>query len=241
MKLASSTTADFTEPTKSLLEASRPHWVTSNRNISDPITKLLVLYSGNKTVNRKILIAILAFIQTSCSDQDSFTISPLPRYPTRIMYISSDLSNAVSFSDNNVRFGIPGLPEVLWSTFELTRAETQDGLQCISTSVGNRTIDYAIRRPLNLGDEYSCRETTFRVVQCFNECRSAIVEIDRTIRESGNPGIFRASMLVDACRGVLIISEAPHLTDGIPLKAALLQGSLGILASSRYSECNGME
>ena len=90
---------------------------------------------------------------------------------------------------------------------------------------------------MNLGDEYRCRGAVFKVVRCFHECRSAIVQIERPLGRDGNRGTIRASMLVDRCRGVLIIGEAANLAEGIPLSAIVLRGNVGILADADHPEC----
>jgi hypothetical protein len=60
--------------------------------------------------------------------------------------------------------------------------------------------------------------------------------MDRTL--SGNAGgTYKASMYVDNCRGVIILSAVSNLAEGIPLNAQWLRGEVGILADPDYPKC----
>jgi hypothetical protein len=175
----------------------------------------------------------------SCAKQaDEFTISALPADASRVLYISSDFSNAALFSDTEARFGHPGLPPEIWSGYAAERLRLPGGIECVSVDLRSGHREYAIRRPMELDDEYRCRGTAFVVQRCFNECTTAVVRVQRSVPGQGSRGAFSASMLVDVCRGVLIISEANDLSEGIPFDAAWLRGNVGILASDSHPGCS---
>jgi hypothetical protein len=97
-------------------------------------------------------------------------------------------------------------------------------------------VEFAIKRPIRTGQQYQCLETSFRVTQCFDYCKAAIIEILRPL--SGNvAGTYKDSMYVDSCRGVIILGTLSDLSEGVPLNAELLQGEVGILSDPAYPNC----
>jgi hypothetical protein len=148
-----------------------------------------------------------------------------------IVYLSSDLSNIAIFSKGKTRFGPTDLtianPE--WPAFPAVNLETSDGVQCLSVGEPEIATQYAVKRPLKAGERYRCLKTNFRVTQCFDECRAAIIEIDR--------GAYQSHMYVDNCQGMIILSEVHDLSAGIPLSAKWLRGQVGILAHPDYPKC----
>jgi hypothetical protein len=184
------------------------------------------------------LPCLLAMMLASCATHTEST--RVSRYisENEIVYLSSDLSHIAIFSKERTRFGPPDLtianPE--WPSYSATYFKTGDGVQCLS--IGEPTISdqYAVKRPLRAGEEYSCLRTNFRVVQCFYECRAAVIQMDRPL-SGGQSGAYQSYMYLDNCRGAVILSEVSDFSKGIPLNAKWLRGEVGILAHPDYPKC----
>jgi hypothetical protein len=149
-----------------------------------------------------------------------------------ILYLSSDLAHAAIFSKDTAYFG----PADLTFPSPAKYLETSDGVQCLSVGKSGLSIQYAVKRPLTAGENYTCLGTKFRVVRCFEECRAAIIEMDRPLN-GGRPGAYQSYMYVDNCRGMLILGVVADLRNGIPLNAEWLRGEVGILAHPEYPKC----
>lgn len=149
-----------------------------------------------------------------------------------ILYLSSDLAHAAIFSKDTAYFG----PADLTFASPAKYFETDHGIQCLSVGKPGFSIQFAVKRPLTAGESYTCLGAKFRVVQCFEECKAAIVEMDRPL-SGGQPGAYQSYMYVDNCRGMLILGVVADLRDGIPLNAEWLRGEVGILAHPDYPKC----
>jgi hypothetical protein len=115
-----------------------------------------------------------------------------------------------------------------------------DNVRCVSVGMPGNSVEFAVKRPIRMGEEYKCLRTSFRVSRCFDDCKGAIIEILRPL--SGNAvGTYKASMYVESCRGVIILSAAFDLAEGIPLSASWLRGEVGILADPDYPKCRRSE
>lgn len=184
---------------------------------------------------RLLLISLLTFAVAHRAQSEDITPLPLP---DEIIYLSSNRDYVAVFSKDRARYGPMDLaisnPD--WPTSPATYVKTGDGVQCLSVGPEGYSIEYAIKRPVRKDDTYNCLKTRFLVTRCFDECRAAIIEIDR--RLSGNRrGILKASMYIDNCRGVIILGAVSDLSKGIPLNAEWLHGEVGILADPAYPNC----
>lgn len=180
----------------------------------------------------------LTILLMSCTHQAEH--ERISKYILRneVVYLSSDMSDITIFSRERTRFGPTDLtianPE--WPSSIAKYYETNDGVQCISVGESELSIEYAVKRPLTAGEQYRCLRTTFRVVQCFYECRAAIIKMARPL-SGGQPGAYQSYMYLDNCRGAVILSEVNDLSKGIPLDAEWLRGEVGILAHPNYPKC----
>jgi hypothetical protein len=113
--------------------------------------------------------------------------------------------------------------------------EPTEGVQCVSIGRSGDSTDYAIKRPIRANDRYRCLTTSFRVIRCFADCQTAVIE--REWRLGDGDGTLKSYMLVDACLGVLAFSETNDFAEGIPHDAEWLRGRVGILADPLYPEC----
>ncbi len=181
---------------------------------------------------------MLAILLASCAQYSKY--ERISKYTSKdeIVYLSSDMLDIAIFSKERTRFGPTDLTiaNPVWPSSFAKYYQSADGVQCISVGKPEISIEYAVKRPLKAGEEYSCRRTKFRVTKCFNECRAAIIEIDRPL--SGNrPGSYQSYMYLDNCRGAIILSVISDLSKGIPLNAEWLRGEIGILAHPDYPKC----
>lgn len=153
-----------------------------------------------------------------------------------IVYTSLDLSHSIVFAQDGVRFGPPldYRPESPPPASRYIRRE--DGVHCVSVGIPGNTTNYAIKRPIKAGERYRCDRTSFRVVRCFQSCRSAIIEYDSRFEDK--LGAPEGYIYVNSCAGVVAISQASKLKKDLPLDAAVLRGNAGILADPDFPECN---
>jgi hypothetical protein len=179
------------------------------------------------------VLAVLALALTACTAHPPAVRAATPESSQEIRYVSTDLSFVMIFSNGVAEFGIP----IVIGTYPFESVRTEDGMQCISMAVaGGTTAQFAIRRPIRAGAQYTCLRTTFRVNRCFRDCRAAVVEVG--IPLSGGGGRRTAYMYVDSCLGLLAYSPVQDFAEGIPLGAAWLRGDVGILADPHYPECD---
>lgn len=152
-----------------------------------------------------------------------------------IRYASIDLRHLIIFAEDGAHFGPP---LEFWAAHPPppTRYfEPSEGVQCVSIGGDEAlTTDYAIKRPIRAGEQYQCRTTSFRVIQCFADCQNAVIEREWLL---SNGHTLKSYMLVDSCLGVLAFSETNDFANGIPHDAEWLRGPVGILADPHYSEC----
>ena len=184
----------------------------------------------------RILLSIILLFILSCAPNGHHSKS-LPA-AEEIVYLSSDLANVAVFSKSKTRSGPTDLtisnPD--YPSSPAAQFETDDGVQCWSIGPSETSDEYAVKRPIKLGEQYSCLRTNFRVLECFNECKAAIIEMDRPY-SGEQPGAYRSYMYVEDCRGLLIIGRASDLREGIPLDAEWLRGEVGILSHPNYPKC----
>lgn len=155
-----------------------------------------------------------------------------------IVYLSGDREHVAVFSKERTRFGFTSLviSNREWPSYPAAYLPKKDGVHCLSVGSRGDSDEYAIKRPLREGELYKCLATTFRVSQCFDECRAAIIEIDRPLSGS-HEGTLKNFMYVDNCRGVIILAGMSDLSKGVPLNAEWLQGEVGILPDPTYPNC----
>lgn len=184
------------------------------------------------------LSALLILALTSCIAGSAESPVKSLRLDREVIYMSLDSADVAVFSKKRTRFGPTDLtivnPE--WPAYPARHFITEDRVQCVSIGSSDNSDEYAVRRPIKLGEQYNCVRTKFRVTKCFEDCRTAIIEIDRPL-SGGKPGSYQSYMYLDNCRGALILSEIADLSNGIPLNAEWLRGEVGILAHPDYPKC----
>jgi hypothetical protein len=185
---------------------------------------------------------LLALILISCASAGAVERrSATSSSPAEIRYLSLDHRRAFVFSGSTARSGgieayAPVSPVVPYPSSPLRDFRTADNVRCVSVGPAGNTIEFAVRRPIRAGDRYACLGTSFEVTHCTDNCRSAIIRVERSRAPDLEP--FRSQMYVDSCRGVLIISDNGDLIEGVPLDARLLRDPVGILADPDYPTCN---
>jgi hypothetical protein len=111
-------------------------------------------------------------------------------------------------------------------------SQSKDGIQCISIGPLANTQEYAIKRPVVKSDKYECRGTLFEVIECFDECRAAVVKIFRPDTKVGLPvGYF----VVDDCVGIVAMDVEP--SGRISRSSYILRSKVGILENELYPTC----
>ena len=125
-------------------------------------------------------------------------------------------------------------PDTAAKSFELP-----GGISCISIGPPGNSEEFAIKRPIKLGEKYQCLGSIFTVQKCFQDCKSAV--IFREILPSGPPrsdgSKIPSYMLVDECRGMVALNYTNDLSAGIPHNSLLLRGEVGILNTKSLSAC----
>lgn len=174
----------------------------------------------------------------ACVRQSPATLLTFHEPSEEIVYMSSDRRHVGVFTDNSARFGefFLQLSKVAATPLPATYFEPTVGIQCISIGRTGKTIQYAIKRPIKLDDEYACLGSRFRVIKCFADCRAAILEVKAPL-SGGAQGFLDKHIYVDDCFGVLAFSVTGNLVEGIPLNAEWLRGPVGILAHRNYPKC----
>lgn len=190
------------------------------------------------------LSLLLTLFLISCATQTPVgTHGRTSHDATEIRYVSLDLAHVMVFSGSTARSGgleayaVPVPSPLLPNTSYPMRAfRTADNVQCVSVGLSGDTDEYAVRRPIRTGDRYTCLGTSFEVTHCTDDCRSAIIRVERP--RAPDIGPFRTQLYVDSCRGLLIESDTGDLSESVPLDARLLRDPVGILADPSYPECN---
>lgn len=186
-------------------------------------------------VSALIIMLVLASFPTSQAQRPLMTASP----PSQdVEYISSDLKNSAVFTPQSVRFGpFWARSEAAWPASPAKYLPAQDGIMCISFGRPGSTVEYAIKRPISLGDSYKCLESSFRVKHCYFNCRAAIIQVNTPVGTQRKRGVLRSYLYVDTCRGVIAISQVSDLSRGFPPDIPWLRGDVGILADTDYPDC----
>lgn len=195
---------------------------------------------GERPVYNKVLLASAAALQVSCAISESAASSLAVSDDARnIIYVSADLKYAMAFSAGRVRTGnLAALAPDLLPSYPVREVAAGDGVRCLSIGPPSNSLEFAIKRPIRRGDEYRCLATSFRVTQCFENCRAATIEVRWQRPDDDRNDTLRSYMYVDACRGLVAYSNDRDLSDGIPLQAPLLRGQIGILAEVGQPNCH---
>lgn len=158
--------------------------------------------------------------------------------PQDIVYSSTDLRHIAVFTQDGVRVGPPLDYRPGYPPAAVRHIAREDGVQCISTGIPGNSIEYAVKRPIRMGERYQCERTSFRVVRCYAECRAAVISYDtRPARHLGPEGY----LYVHNCLGILVFSQTSDLAGGVPLSAMVLRGRVGVLADPNYPDCPAFE
>lgn len=152
-----------------------------------------------------------------------------------IVYTSLDSSNSIAFAEDGVRDGPPMDYSPGYPPGDYRYIKGADGVDCISMGIPGNTTNYAIKRPITVGERYRCDRSSFRVVRCFQSCRSAIIAYNSRPERIRDPEGY---LYVNNCAGVRAISQGRKLKKGLPLDAAVLRGKAGILAHPDFPKCN---
>lgn len=188
------------------------------------------------------LAPLLALVLISCASTGSVERRTAASGPAaEIRYLSLDHTRVFVFSGRTARSGsieayaVPP-PSQPTPPSPMRTFRTADDVQCVSVGPPGNTIEFAVRRPIRAGDRYTCLGSSFEVTHCTDDCRSAIIRVERAREPDIGP--FRSQMYVDSCRGLLIWSDTGDLVEGVPLDARLLRDPVGILADPSYPACN---
>ena len=187
------------------------------------------------------LTPLLALMLISCATPGSLgERTAASGAAAEIRYLSLDHTRVMVFSGNTGRSGgteaFVSLPTDVTPPYPMREFRTSDGVQCVTVGPPGNTDEYAVRRPIRAGDRYACLGSTFEVTHCTDNCRSAIIRVERS--RAPDIGPLRSQMYVDSCRGLLIVSDTGDLMEGVPLDAFLLRDPVGILADPDYPACN---
>lgn len=153
------------------------------------------------------------------------------------VYLSSDLFHVAVFTKEDARFGNDlALSRTIWPSSSVKYFEPAEGIYCVSLEPSPGDTQFAIKRPITLGEKFQCLKTHFRVVRCYFDCRAAVIEVKSPL---GNnlPGFLKSYIYVDDCFGILAFDVSRNLKKGMPPSAPWLRGPVGILASPDYPEC----
>jgi hypothetical protein len=185
------------------------------------------------------LLLLLSLVLTGCVSR-SATETGLSA--GEIRYVSLDLTRVLVFSGRTARsggieaFAAPASSSLLSGASPMQEFRTRDGVQCVSIGPPGYAIQFAVRRPLRANDRYTCLGSSFEVTHCVNDCRAAIIRVERS--RAPDIGPFRSQMYVDSRRGLLVYSDTGDLSESVPLGASLLRDPVGILADPSYPSCN---
>jgi len=184
------------------------------------------------------VLAFAALVLTSSAASQMPWI-PVAASPSvqEVEYISTDLSNVAIFTPGGARFG-PYLArsEIAWPPYPAKYFDVDNNIRCVSFGFPG-TVEYAIKRPISLGDSYKCLQSSFHVTNCYLSCRAAVIEVNTLIEVRRKRRALKAYIYVDTCRGVLAISQVANFSNGLPLDAPWLRGDIGILADADYPNC----
>lgn len=178
-----------------------------------------------------ILLPILA----SCASPRPVTQVASVSSPQEIVYSSTDLRHVTVFAPEGVRSGPPLDYRPEHPPAATRYIAREDGVQCVLIGIPGNTTEYAIKRPIRMGERYQCDRTSFRVIRCFDDCAAAVIEYDS--RFADNLGAPEGYIYADSCLGILVFSSMSDLAEGIPLSAKVLRGDVGVLADPNYPNC----
>ena len=152
-----------------------------------------------------------------------------PNSGQKITYISSDLRHVAIFSAESARFGPRLALSEDWPSSPARYLQLHDGVQCVSVGRPGNTDEFAVKRPIRIGERYACLSTFFKVTHCYEGCQAAVIQ--RVSKLGANrAGTLKDYMYVDRCLGVLAFSSSEDLRKGIPPYGPWLRGTVGILA-----------
>lgn len=186
----------------------------------------------NELLTRAFLFVALVLGTNTAPLAENASQAPVAQ---EIKYISSDLRHVAVFSRDHARFGPRLALSPDWGSSPARYFNSGDQVQCVSVGPPGNTEEFAVKRPLRVGERYNCLTTTFRVTRCFEACRAATIE--RVLKLANRRGNLKSYMYVDNCLGVLAFSQAGNLAEGIPVHAPWLRGTVGILAEPQHSKC----
>ncbi|MEG3145519.1 hypothetical protein U1839_12735 [Sphingomonas sp. RT2P30] len=185
----------------------------------------------------KILL-LLTIILAACGSKSSAGA----KYgdAAQAVYISIDYAHVMVFAEHAFRTGdLHALMEGLYPNVPAKSLQLPGGISCFSIGYPGISEEFAIKRPIKLGEKYQCRGSIFTVQKCFQDCKSAV--IFREIIPSGPPRSDGAKvpsyMLVDECRGMVALNYTNDLSASIPHNSLLLRGEMGIFNTKRLSAC----
>lgn len=153
-----------------------------------------------------------------------------------VNYVSTDLRFAMSFKNGSAIIGPLVVLRDDHSPFPLKFIGHNPQMKCLSVGPEGNTDEFALKRPIVLGDRYKCLKTSFIVETCFENCKSAVLRRETPI--SNGIGTLTAYMLVNQCRGMTAFSQVGDLRNGIPLDAVVLRGNAGILSTTITPRCD---
>lgn len=182
----------------------------------------------------KFILICLMLLLISATDEVS---AGWPTGERRIVYASSDLRRVDIFMKGGAKLGVPPALSSIAPLSPAKYFQTADLVQCVSVGPPAATIEFAIKRPIRAGDSYRCLRTSFEISRCFEDCRTAIVDVEVPLAGPLSTGTRKAYLLIDSCVGVLAISQSDDFSNGIPLDAAWLRGKVGILGDSKSPGC----
>ncbi|CAN5244499.1 hypothetical protein BH10PSE14_BH10PSE14_11700 [soil metagenome] len=192
---------------------------------------------AGKTVRSKLLL-FLTIILAACGSKSSAGAEN--NDTAQAVYLSIDYAHVMVFTEHDFRTGdLHALLEGLYSNVPAKSLRLPGGISCISIGHSGSSEEFAIKRPIKLGEKYQCLGSIFTVQKCFQDCKSAVVF--REIVPSGPPrsdGLKIPSyMLVDECRGMVALNYTNDFSAGIPHNSLLLRGDMGILNTKSLSAC----
>jgi hypothetical protein len=151
-------------------------------------------------------------------------------------YVSTNLDSVIVFKGDHVRFGPNlALSDVAWPASHAEYLQPSAGIDCVSMGPSATSEEFAVKRPIKLGERYRCKSTAFAVIKCYANCRAAVVQVEKPLA-NGRPGL-KSYLYIDDCLGVVAYSQVRSFYSGIPNDAPVLRGDVGVLASKDYPGC----
>lgn len=187
-----------------------------------------------KTVSPRSLVLCSVLLCASCVHHPHRQSAP---YEDNIRYVSFDRSRVSSFHSNEARVGVPWALEGVAPLSPVRYLELGASLSCISIGPTSGSLQLAIKRPIQIGDEYYCLQSRFKVEKCIDECKSAIIAIF-PVSQKEFSGQYRR-MIVNQCVGVIAIEEGVAEKYEELANFFFLAGDGGLLKDRRFPVCIG--